>query len=129
MDVIKCCNDKWLNIPCVIILRSFCFKPRMVSDKNTRRNIFTIISMLNSQGHYSKRCQLMLSPESACFGTNAHPWEPSNCALSWWSGIPSNTNLCVPISRFMPTHNEICNIYDIQTHLQPPFLNLYEHEV
>ena len=28
--------------------------------------------------------------------------KPLNCALSWWSGFPSNTNLCVHISRFMP---------------------------
>ena len=36
-------HDNWLDIPCVVILHSFCFKPGMVSDKNTRRNIFTII--------------------------------------------------------------------------------------
>ena len=35
--------DDWLDIPCVIILHSFCFKPRMVSDKNIRMNIFIII--------------------------------------------------------------------------------------
>ena len=28
--------------------------------------------------------------------------KPLNCALSWRSGFPSNTNLWVPISRFMP---------------------------
>ena len=27
------------------------------------------------------------------------------------------------------SHNKICNIYDIQTHLQPPFQNFYEHKV
>ena len=36
-------HDNWLDIPCVIILHYFCFKPGMVSDKNTRRNIFTTI--------------------------------------------------------------------------------------
>ena len=29
--------------------------------------------------------------------------KPSNCVSNWWSGFPSNTNLRVPISRFMPT--------------------------
>ena len=36
-------HDNWLDIPCVVIPYSFCFRPGMVSDKNTRRNIFTII--------------------------------------------------------------------------------------
>ena len=36
-------HDDWLDIPCIVILRSFCFKPRMVSDKNTQRKIFTNI--------------------------------------------------------------------------------------
>ena len=36
-------HDDWLDLPCVVILHSFCFKPRMVSGKNTRSNIFTII--------------------------------------------------------------------------------------
>jgi hypothetical protein len=49
-------HDNWLDIPCVVILHSFYFKPRMVSDKNTQRNIFIIyISMLTSQGHCSER--------------------------------------------------------------------------
>ena len=40
-------HDDWLDIPCVIILHSFCFKPRMVSGKNTRRNIFIIIFLFS----------------------------------------------------------------------------------
>jgi hypothetical protein len=36
-------HDDWLNIPGAVILHSFCFKPGMVSNKNTRRNIFTTI--------------------------------------------------------------------------------------
>jgi hypothetical protein len=36
-------HDDWLDIPGAVILRSFCFKPKMVSDKNTRRNILTIM--------------------------------------------------------------------------------------
>ena len=31
--------------------------------------------MLISQEHHSKKVKLMLSPESACFRTEAHPWE------------------------------------------------------
>ena len=36
-------HDDWLDIPWVIIVHSFCFKPKMVSDRNTRRNMFIII--------------------------------------------------------------------------------------
>ena len=67
-------DNDWLDIPWVIILHFFCFNPGMVSDKNTRRNIFTIILLcLFSQGYYNKRWKLMLSPESACFRTKTHP--------------------------------------------------------
>ena len=47
--------------------------------------------------------------------------KPSNCVLNWWSGFPFNTNIRVPVSRFIPKHNEICNIYDKDMHLHPPF--------
>ena len=59
--------------------------------------------MLTSQGHYGKKWKLMLSSESACFRTKAHPRETANCAFNWLSGFPSNMNLCVPASRFMLT--------------------------
>ena len=36
-------HDGWLDIPGVVILHSYCFKLEIVSDKNTQRNIFTII--------------------------------------------------------------------------------------
>ena len=36
-------HDDWLDIPWVIIVHSFCFKPKMVSDRNTRGNMFRII--------------------------------------------------------------------------------------
>jgi hypothetical protein len=43
--------DNWLDIACVIILRSFCFKPKMVSDKKYPKEYFhNYISMLTSQG-------------------------------------------------------------------------------
>ena len=69
-------HDDWLDIPWVIILNSFSFKPGMVSDKNTRRNIFTIIFLCSfHKGITTKRWKHMLSPESACFRTEADPWE------------------------------------------------------
>jgi hypothetical protein len=36
-------HDDWLGIHDVVIAHLFCFKPGIVSDKNTRRNIFTTI--------------------------------------------------------------------------------------
>ena len=37
-------HDDWLDIPGIVILHYFCFKPRMVSDKkNTQRNNCTIM--------------------------------------------------------------------------------------
>ena len=69
-------HDDWLDIPWVIIVRPFCFKPRMVSDNNTRRNIFhNYVSMLISQGYHSRRWKLILSSESAGFRTKARPRE------------------------------------------------------
>ena len=123
-------HDNGLDIPFIVILHSFYFRPRMVSGKNTRRNIFTIILLcLFSQGYYNKRWKLMLSPESACFETKAHPWETFELCFKLVEWFPSNTNLCVPISRLMPTHNEICNIYDKHISLQPLFQKIYEQEV
>ena len=49
-------HDGWLDIHCVVILHSFCFKPTMVSDKNTWKNILTIIFLcLFHKGHHSKK--------------------------------------------------------------------------
>ena len=116
MDVIKCC------IPCVIILRSFCFKPRMVSGKNTRRNIFTIILLCSFHKGITTKS------ENSCYllkvlvlGQKLILGKPSNCASCWRSGFPSNTTLYVHISRFMLKHNKIYSIYDKYMHLQPPF--------
>ena len=54
-------HDKWLDIPWVIILHSFCFKPRMVSDKNTWRNIFTIMFL------WSLHKGIIAKSESSCY--------------------------------------------------------------
>ena len=69
-------HDDWLDIHCIIILHSFCFKPGMVSDKNTRRNIFTQIFLYSfHKGITAKRWKLMLSPKSACFRIKDRPWQ------------------------------------------------------
>ena len=69
----------------------------------------------------------MLSPESACFRTKAHPWETFELRfklVKWF--LLQHQPLCAHLKIHV---NEICNIYDIQTHLQPPFQSLYEQEV
>ena len=97
-------HDDWLDIPCVVILLSFCFKPRMVSNKNTQRNIFTIILIcLFHKGITAKGESSCYLPKVLVLGQKLILGKPSNCALSWWSGFPSNTNRYVPISRSMPT--------------------------
>ena len=54
-------HDDWLDIPWVVILHSFCFKPEMVSDKNTRKEYFhNYVSMLISQGYHSRRWKLII---------------------------------------------------------------------
>jgi hypothetical protein len=57
-------HDDWLDIPLVVTLHSFCFKPEMVSDKNTQRNIFATISMLTSEGQKG---------ESSCYLSKVLP--------------------------------------------------------
>jgi len=98
-------HDNWLDIPWVIIIRPLCFKPRMVSDKNTWRNIFFTIIFLCSfhKGIIVKRESPCYLPKVLVLGQKLILGKPSNCASNWWSGFPSNTNICVPISRFMPT--------------------------
>ena len=104
-------HDNWLDIPCVVILHSFCFKPRMVSDKNKRRNIFTIIFLcLFHKGIIAKGESSCYFPKVLVLRQQLVLGKPSNCALSWWSGFSSNINLCVPISRFMPTRFAIFGI-------------------
>jgi hypothetical protein len=54
-------HDDWLDIPSAVILHSFCFKPEMVSYKNTRRNIFTIIFLC------SLHRDIIAKGESSCY--------------------------------------------------------------
>ena len=112
-------HDDWLDIPWVVILHSFCFKPRMVSDKNTRRNIFTIMFLR------SLHKGIIAKSESSCYllkvlalGQKLILGKPLNCTQVGEVVSP-------PTSTFMylsqDSHNEICNIYDKHMHLQPPF--------
>ena len=69
-------HDDWLDIPCVVVLRSFCFKPRMVSEKNIRRNIFTIIFLCSfHKGITAKGENSCYLPKVFVLGQKAYPWE------------------------------------------------------
>ena len=68
----------------------------------------------------------MLSLKSACFRTEARPWETFELCLTGGVVSPPTPTF----GSYLKIHaHEICNIYDIQTHLQPPFQKFYEHEV
>ena len=78
-------HDNWLDIPCVVIPYSFCFRPGMVSDKNYSKEYFhNYISMLISQGHHDKKgessCYL---PKVLVLGQKLVLGKPSNCVSSW----------------------------------------------
>ena len=96
-------HDNWLDIPCIVILHPFCFKPGMVSYKNIRRNIFIIIFLFSFHKGITAKCE-----SSCCLPKVLVLWQklilgkPSNYS-NWWSGFPSNTNLWVPISSFLST--------------------------
>jgi hypothetical protein len=69
-------HDDWLDIACVVILRSFCFKPTMVSDKNTQRNILTIIFLCSfHKGIIAKGQNSCYLPKVLVLGQKARPWE------------------------------------------------------
>jgi len=77
-------HDDWLDISGVVIPHSFCFKPGMVSDKNTRRNIFIIIFL------FSFHKGITAKGKNSCYLLKVHVLgqklvlgEPSNCASSW----------------------------------------------
>ena len=119
-------HDNWLDIPCVVILHSFCFKPGMVSDKNIRRNIFTVIFLYSFHkgitAKYEGSCYL---PKVLVLGQKLVLGKPSNCAkLVRWFPLQHQ-----PLYTYLKIHaNEICNIYDKHMHLQPSFQSLYEHK-
>ena len=69
----------------------------------------------------------MLSLESACFRTKARPGETFELCFKLVEWFPLQHQ---PLCAYLKIHaNKIWNIYDIQTHVQPPFQNLYKLEV
>ena len=117
-------HDDWLHIPWVTILHSFCFKPRMVSDKNTRGNIFTIMFLCSlHKGIIAKSESSCYLPKVLALGQKLVLGKPSNCTQVGEVVSPP-TSTFVYLSQDL--HNEICNIYDKYMHLQPLFQSLYE---
>jgi len=77
-------HDNGLDIPCVVILHSFYFRPRMVSGKNTRRNIFTIIFLCSfHKGIIAKDENSCYLPKVLALGQKLVLRKSSNCVLSW----------------------------------------------
>ena len=117
-------HDDWLDIPGVVIPHSFCFKPGMVSDKNTRRNIFTIMFLCSlHKGITAKSESSCYLPKVLALGQKLVLRKPSICPQVGEVVSPP-TSTFVYLSQ--DSHNEIYNIYDKHMHLQPPFLSLYE---
>ena len=69
----------WLDIPWVIIVHPFCFTLGMVSDNNTRRNIFTIMFLcLFHKGITAKRVKAHVISQKCLFKDRSlslgNPW-------------------------------------------------------
>jgi hypothetical protein len=69
-------HDDWLDIPCIVTLRSFASNLDLVSDKNTRRNIIIVIFLCSF--HKS----IIAKDKNSCYllkvlvlGHKARPWE------------------------------------------------------
>ena len=68
----------------VAMLSCFCFKPRMVSDKNTQRNIFTIMFLcLFHKGIIEEGENSYYLPKVLVLGQKLVLGKPSNCASNW----------------------------------------------
>jgi hypothetical protein len=81
-------HGDWMDIPWVITIHSFCFKPEMVSDKNIRRNMFRITFLCSLHKGIITKCESSCClPESACFKIEACPWETfeSHFFVRWFS--------------------------------------------
>ena len=116
--------DNWLDIPCVIILHSFCFKPRMVSDKNTQKNIFTIIFLgLFHKGITAEGENSYYLPKVLVLGQKLILGKPSNYAkLVRWFPLqhqPLCAYLKIHATRFAIFMINIC----IYNHLLKKFVN------
>ena len=119
-------HDNGFDIPYVIILHSFYFKHGMVSGKNTRRNIFTIIFLCSfHKAIIAKGENSYYLPKVLVLGQKLILGKPMKCAkLVRWFPLQHQ-----PLCTYLKIHaNEICNIYDKHMHLQPPFQNFCEQE-
>ena len=77
-------HDNWLDIPGVIIVHPFCFKLGMVSDNNTRRNIFTIIFLCSfHKGIIAEDENSYYLPKVLVLGQKLVLEKPSNCVSNW----------------------------------------------
>ena len=96
-------HDNWLDIPCVIILHSFRFKPKMVSDKNTRRNIFTTIFLcLFHKGIIAEGENSYYLPKVLILGQELVLGKPSNYTQVGEVVSPPTSTFVYLSSRFMP---------------------------
>ena len=94
--------------------------------KNAQRNIFTTMFLCLFHKGITAEGENSLSSKSACFRTEARPWETLELCfkLVKWFSLQHQ-----PLYTYLKIHaNEICNIYDKHMHLQPPFQSLYEQE-
>ena len=68
-------HDKWLDIPCIIILHSFSLNLEWLVTKIAEG----IFSQLYLYSYFTRALQQKVKarvpPESSCFRTKAHPWE------------------------------------------------------
>ena len=116
----------WLDITWVIIVHPFCFTLGMVSDNNTRRNIFTIMFLCSlHKGIIAKSESSCYLPKVLALGQKLILGKPSNCTQVD-EVVSHPTSTFVYLSQ--DSHNEIYNIYDKHMHLQPPFQSLNEQE-
>ena len=100
MRVIQCCTMIGWAYLCIVILRSFCSRPKMVSDKNTRRNILTIIALCSlHRGIIEKDKLLCYFPQSACFRTKSSSLGNLRNVIQDGEVV----SLTLPTSRFKPT--------------------------
>ena len=104
IHVIQCCiMIGWTYL----VLSSFVLffsKPEMVRDKNTQRNIFTIISLCSlHRGIMAKDKHLCYFPQSACFRTKSSSLGKLQIVIQDGEVV----SLTLLISRFKPTRYAI----------------------
>jgi hypothetical protein len=77
-------HNNWLDMPYIVILHTFWFKLGMVSDKNSQRNICTVIFLCSFHKGIAAKC------EGSCYllkvlvlGQKLVLGKPLNHASSW----------------------------------------------